>query len=281
MGEFEIDTQPRSISIANSVHHILLLLFTHSFRFWKTKTWFCIPFVVGGIFELIGYASRIYGHYNPNTRGPFLIQIMLILLAPILFTASVYMFLSRIITATDCASSSIIQPRSLTTIFVGSDIFCFLVQLVGAGVLANATTKSKSNLGNGIIFVGLGAQIIIFGLFIVVALVFHVRVRGLQAQRMVLRNWTWERYLITLYAASGIITVRNVFRVVEYAMGDGDYLLNTEWPMYVFDAVPMIIVMGVCREWYVGKMDFAAKGSQDVELMAGQTQRGGQTTSQI
>jgi hypothetical protein len=37
--------------------------------------------------------------------------------------------------------------------------------------------------------------------------------------------------------------VRNVFRVVEFGFGNDGYLLSTEWPLYVFDGIPMLATM--------------------------------------
>ncbi|KAF2466141.1 RTA1-domain-containing protein [Lindgomyces ingoldianus] len=255
----------------------IILLVVHVFRLYKTRTWFCIPFILGAIFEVIGYAARAYGNSHPYAQSPFLIQAILILLAPILFAASIYMFLSRIIFATGYASYSMMRPKWLTITFVGSDIFCFFVQMVGAAMLSTATTKKKLDLANTIVLVGLATQIVIFGWFMIVGLVFHLRIRKRHDRKMVLREWNWERYLIMLYMASIIITLRNLFRVIEYALGDDGYLLSTEWPIYVFDAIPMAIVLGVCSMWYVGKLDFASNRQEDVEMMVGRRE---ESTSQ-
>lgn len=46
-----------------------------------------------------------------------------------------------------------------------------------------------------------------------------------------------------LYAASGLILVRSLFRVVEYVQGNNGYLLRNEVFLYVFDAVLMAACM--------------------------------------
>lgn len=167
--------------------------------------------------EVVGYSARARSNADPDVMAPFLMQAILILLAPILFAASVYMFLGRIILATGCASYSLIRPTWLTRIFVGGDIFCFFVQLIGAAMLSSATTKSKLDLANTIVLVGLSAQIVIFGGFMVVGLVFHLRMRKNDPKAAL--DWNWERYMMSLYAVSVIITLRNLFRVIEYALG--------------------------------------------------------------
>lgn len=54
---------------------------------------------------------------------------------------------------------------------------------------------------------------------------------------------SWESGLYMLYVTSASVMARNVFRVVEYAMGRDGYLFSTEWPVYVFDAALMTVTM--------------------------------------
>ncbi|KAH6675188.1 RTA1 like protein-domain-containing protein [Halenospora varia] len=242
------------------------LLFLHLFRLYTTRTWFCIPFSIGAVFEVIGYSARAQSSKQPLAQTPFLIQIILILLAPILFAASVYMFLGRIIRFTGHESCSMIRPKWLTIIFVAGDIACFLVQLIGAAIMGNTTSKSMLDLANIIVLVGLSAQIFIFGVFMLVGVVFHKRVRK-TGGKLVVGGVDWERFLFLLYGVSILITFRNVFRVIEYALGDDGYLLKHEWPLYVFDAVPMAFVLVVCNLWYIGARKFTSDGSDDVQMM--------------
>jgi hypothetical protein len=48
-----------------------------------------------------------------------------------------------------------------------------------------------------------------------------------------------------LYAVSGLIMIRSIFRLVEYGEGMDGYLMSHEWTAYLFDAVPMIAVTGI------------------------------------
>lgn len=74
--------------------------------------------------------------------------------------------------------------------------------------------------GKTIVLVGLVLQIVIFGFFIVVALVFHLRLRKMAATgKQVLCRLDWSKYLLRLYVVSAIITLRNIYRVVEYEEG--------------------------------------------------------------
>lgn len=150
---------------------------------------------------------------------PYVIQALFILLAPILFAASVYMFLSRIVHAAGGAANSIVRLEWLTRIFVGGDVLCFLVQAVGGAILAGSDSKKGSDLGKAVILTGLCLQMVIFGFFVVVAAVWHKRMNQGSDEKPGAGDLDWRKYLTMLYAVSGIITMRNFFRVIEYAMG--------------------------------------------------------------
>ncbi|CZR58893.1 related to RTA1 domain protein [Phialocephala subalpina] len=226
----------------------------HVFRLFRTRTWFCLPLIIGGIFEIIGYGARVVGHYNMFSLPPYIVQALLILLAPILFAASVYMLLGRLIHATAAEAYCIIRVSWITKIFVGSDILCFLVQALGAGMLAGANSVASKNRGKDVILAGLILQIVIFWFFLLVALVFHRRLRARPTGKSLDGGFSWEHFMFMLYCASVLITVRNIFRVIEYAMGEDGYFLQKEWPIYTFDALLMANVLGISQMWYIGKM---------------------------
>jgi hypothetical protein len=129
------------------------------------------------------------------------------------------MILGRLIRATSAEAYSIIRVNWVTKIFVGGDIFSFLVQALGAGMLSGAKTQSSKKRGETVILAGLIFQIIIFGFFILVALVFHNRLRARPTDKSTAPGLPWERLMFMLYGVSVLITTRNLFRVIEYAMG--------------------------------------------------------------
>jgi hypothetical protein len=53
----------------------------------------------------------------------------------------------------------------------------------------------------------------------------------------------WESYLIILYAASALIMVRSIFRVVEFGQGNAGYIISHEAFLYVFDGLLMVGVL--------------------------------------
>ncbi|KAK4936757.1 hypothetical protein LTR10_022414 [Elasticomyces elasticus] len=241
----------------------LILVTTHLYGIIKTRHRFCIPLLIGGIFEVIGYAFRVVAHHNTNSTTPYAIQSVLILLAPILFAASVYMYLGRTIIGAHGEYLSMIKPRFLTKIFVTGDVFCFMIQAGGGGMLVTANDSSNVELGEHMILGGLILQVIIFVFFVMVAIRFHVRMAATHHHNTLFQ---WRKSLITTYALSFLIMLRNVVRAVEYGMGSNGYILRHEWSTFVFDGAPMMAVLLISLTWY--KIGVRCKSQQteiDVE----------------
>lgn len=151
---------------------------------------------------------------SPNwTTGPYIIQSTLLLIAPALFAASIYMELGRVILLVHGERFSLIRVNWLTKIFVAGDVLSFLMQAsgklnlilislclsdsspftsigcppgllltrtlsVGAGLMVTAASggsASSADMGNNVIIGGLFVQIIFFGFFLLSAIVFQRR----------------------------------------------------------------------------------------------------------
>ncbi|CAG8060038.1 unnamed protein product [Penicillium olsonii] len=241
-------------SIVAAVIFLILFLAATSFHFWKifrTKVRFTLPFAIGGIFEIIGYATRIDSHNNTGKLMPYCIQGVFILLGPALFAASVYMVLGRIIRSVKAEKYSVIRIDWLTKTFVLSDVLTFLLQAGASGMMA---TSSLTNIGQAVVIAGLVLQVLSFCLFIVTAYVFQRRIREHPTPEAFEGCVPWKQHLNSLYVISGLILVRSIFRVIEYAMGNEGYPLSNEWMLYIFDSVPMIIAMVIFAIWYPSEL---------------------------
>lgn len=261
---------------------VLFLLSTlfHIFQIYRKRTWYFIPLVIGGIFEFVGYTGRAQSHSDQWKLGPFIMQSLLLLVAPALFAASIYIILGRIILMTDGEPRSLIPLKWLTKVFVAGDVFSFMLQSGGGGIQASGT-EAAMKTGEKLILGGLFAQLAFFGFFVAAAGLFHVRMEryGPASSAVDLRALPWKRHLIALYVSSGLILVRSVFRVIEYLMGNAGYLLRHEIFLYIFDAVLMFAVMVVFNfvhpsevtELYqqrvAGYKETHSRGASDVEMM--------------
>ncbi|OJD23099.1 hypothetical protein ACJ73_05550 [Blastomyces percursus] len=241
---------------AAAIIFIILFLPTtgfHIFQLVKRHVWFFIPVVVGGIFEIVGYSARIISSTEAPlfTDTPYIIQNLLLLLAPALFAASIYMELGRIIAILHGEKLSVIRRTWMTKIFVTGDILSFVVQGCGGGIMSSGT-KSNLLLGQKVIIVGLCIQLIFFGLFIIVSVVFHRRMAARPTTASLSLQLSWRKYLYSLYAVSVLIMVRSIFRVIEYIPGADGTLLGREFYLYIFDATLMWILMVVLNVVHPG-----------------------------
>jgi hypothetical protein len=84
--------------------------------------------------ETIGYIGRILSaqqNPGPYTLSPYIMQSVLLLVAPALFAASIYMELGRIVLMVDGERSLFIRRTWLTKLFVAGDVLSFLMQSSG------------------------------------------------------------------------------------------------------------------------------------------------------
>jgi hypothetical protein len=119
-------------------------------------------------------------------------------------------------------------------------------------------TISSYNLGEHITVGGLCVQLVFFSFFIITCGVFHSRIRKFPTREVIAlagrlsekSSRKWETVLVGLYAASILILVRSVFRLIEYAQGNNGYLISHEVFMYIFDSALMfltMVAMNICH----------------------------------
>lgn len=113
------------------------------------------------------------------------------------------------------------HPGRVVTTFVAVDGLCEMLMGVGVGQVVNFDNPTKVRIGEGIIKAALLLQIVLFIGFIAVAQRFHSNVRkaGLVGR--------WTTVLPVLYVSAFVISVRCLYRSVEYWMGiDGPIYRN-------------------------------------------------------
>ncbi|KAL4981589.1 putative RTA1 domain protein [Aspergillus falconensis] len=234
-------------SMGGAVLFVLLFIATsgyHAFQMFRTRTWFLVPFIAGGVFEIIGYIGRaMSSKQSPDwTLGPYIVQTLFLLLAPALLAASIYMFLGRIILVLKAESHALLKKKWLTKVFVTGDVLSFLLQGAGGGIQSSGNIDSYKT-GEHIIVAGLFIQVFFFGFFIVVATHFYWKLKRFPIPRAHSPILPWLKHLYVLYATSFLIMVRSIFRLAEYLQGNDGYLLHHEIYLYIFDSLLMFVTM--------------------------------------
>jgi hypothetical protein len=198
--------------------------------------------------QVIGYGVRIYCHFYTDQLPSYVIQSALIVVAPVFYAASIYMVLGRLIRTVGGEHFSMIKPTRMSKWFIWGDFITLNVQGNGAGLTANDKLKDA---GTYIVISGLILQLILFGVFLAVAVNFHMRMSKDVAKKSNSSPAVpWRQGLWMLYACSALIMIRSIFRVVEYVMGVDGYLLSNEWPLYVFDAALMWLCQLIFVIWF-------------------------------
>ncbi|TKA68460.1 hypothetical protein B0A49_03051 [Cryomyces minteri] len=194
----------------------VLTAFFHVYQLTRTRTWYFIPLTIGAFFEWVGYAFRaVSSVHTPNwTLAPYLVQTLLILVAPALFAASIYLVLGRIILVVDGEKYSTVKTRWLTKIFVTSDVLSLLLQAGGGGIMSGRTAAAM-NLGKRLVIIGLIVQILFFGVFLTTALLFDAHTHRHANPGPLTPQIPWRKHMLALYAASALVLLRSLFRVVE------------------------------------------------------------------
>lgn len=201
-----------------------------------------------------GYVGRLFSSADKLALIPFLINTLFLLVAPALFAASIYIILGRLMVLVDGAKYSVVPVNWVTKLFVAGDVLSFLMQSAGGGLLGSKK-MDMMDMGEKLIIAGLFVQIGFFGFFMVVTVIFHLRLRKnptptsetlMEKPRIhsVFKfRKTWKLLLNVLYITSALILVRSVFRAIEYIQGHDGYLIRHEVFLYIFDSMLMAWVV--------------------------------------
>ncbi|KAL4749327.1 hypothetical protein BDW72DRAFT_194955 [Aspergillus terricola var. indicus] len=200
--------------------------------------------------QIIGYNACGAAHFYQTSTTIYAVQTLLLLLAPTLYAASIYMILARIIVSVKAQHLSLVPVKWLTKVFVCGDILPFVLQGAGGGIMSSGSS-SKMELGQWVIIVGLCVQLVFFSAFRIASITFHLRIskalttesdRTSDRTKSYLPN-DWRRLLFACYFVSVLILVRSVYRVVEFAQGNSGYVISHEAFLYILDASMMLLVM--------------------------------------
>lgn len=226
--------------------------------------------LTGDQVELIGYIGRaMSANQSPNwTLGPYVMQSTLLLIAPALFAASIYMELGRIILMVQAEQLALVRVRWMTKIFVAGDVLSFLMQASGAGLLVTGSQDSAST-GQNVIIGGLIVQILFFGFFLVSAVIFQCRLGARPAAAAVASQFPWRKHMWALHSSSILVLIRSIVRVVEYVQGESGYVMRHEVFIYVFDGLLMFALMAIFLIIHPSEVNYLLGRGRTVTAMGG------------
>jgi hypothetical protein len=201
--------------------------------------------------EVAGYGGRLILYVNPFSQFGFILQLCALTVAPALFSAGVYICLSKIVAAFGSKNSRI-SPRQYMYIFIPCDFVSLTLQGAGGGMASVAFEKGVySRSGNHLLLAGLIAQVISLTIFMLLCVDFAVQVfvrtkrAGLDARSSkLLRSFRFRGFVLALVVSTLCIFVRSIYRIKEKQGGWTGPLMKNQSLFVIFEGlyvIPLVI----------------------------------------
>ena len=219
--------------ILTLAHITLAILFRKSF---------CWVMIMGVGWEFLSFILRALGAHDQQNQGYAFSSTLLFLLAPLWINAYVYMTAGRLIWTYHPEKKVWgFKAIGLGKYFVWLDIISFLIQAVGGTMLSPGGSADTMKTGKDIYMTGVGILFIILFFALIVRFHFEVQRFGSSNARPSNRRWKWVTY--ALYATLSLITMRIIFRLIEFAAGTetSNPLPYHEKYALTLDAFPMTL----------------------------------------
>ncbi|EPE27950.1 RTA1-containing protein [Glarea lozoyensis ATCC 20868] len=222
-----------------------ILTGVHIFLAAKWKATYCWVLVLGSIWEVLAFLFRTISTKHQQSSGIVLVSQLFILLAPLLINAHSYITLARLLQTFHPAQKLLgIRAHHLSLIFVCLDILAFAIQLTGGSWASPTDSTEKQLKGIHIYMGGIGIQQFFIVLFVGLCIKFHTEMGVIDRNVIVEEKGRWKKLLCAVYASLGFITIRIIFRLVQFTAGkegETNNLVGKEVYLYVLEAVPMIL----------------------------------------
>ena len=218
---------------------------------------------------------RIIGHLLMKIDS----NIICLTIAPVFFTAAIYLTLARVIVHYGIHNSRL-SPKAYSITFMTSDFIALVLQSVGGGIADVASTTGGRNNGVHIMVAGLSFQVISLVLFISLAAEFFLKVKKdrsrskgtdweagqtSQASSKGYKTFVWGTSplpsSLTMHSltetaiaiATIFILIRSAYRVAELAHGFSSKLANNQVTFMIFESAMMAIALLIMTVFHPGR----------------------------
>ncbi|KJZ72942.1 hypothetical protein HIM_07705 [Hirsutella minnesotensis 3608] len=203
----------------------------------KWRTWgFMTGMILGCLCELVGYVGRIMLWKDPFSFNGFMTQIICLTIAPVFYTASIYVTLYKAINyfAPDLSR---FHPKLFYWIFIPFDLVCLCLQAAGGAMSTDSSGSNKA--GENISMAGLALQVVILTAFI--AAFADYMFRYWRSGRLMGFGGRIGIFFFGLTASTLLILVRCAYRVAELRDGYNGTLIKEEIPFIVLEGVVIVL----------------------------------------
>ncbi|KAF2660167.1 hypothetical protein K491DRAFT_649702 [Lophiostoma macrostomum CBS 122681] len=230
---------------------IILFFISGVLHAWQTikhhswRTTLLLPWAAA--LMISGFALREVGAYHQDKLSYLIASVVLIMSGPPVYALINYFILSRILFYIPYLAP--MHPGRVATTFVGLDAVCEILIGQGAWRMANSDmTEKQRKLGANLVTASLALQAALFGTFGLIAAQFHYR--ALKAKVL---SKDLQTVLKVLYVSATIVTIRCIYRLVEYIMGWDSTIYKNEVYFWIFEAVIMFVNTALLNAFHPGK----------------------------
>ncbi|KAI5893960.1 uncharacterized protein SCHCODRAFT_02623262 [Schizophyllum commune H4-8] len=220
--------------------HVYQSLHYHSWKVTGLLPWAAALFVAG-------FITREVGAYNYDSEGLYISSTRLLLIAPAVYEGANYFVLGRVLYYVPYYAP--LHPGRVVTTFFGIDVLIGVLTGVSGSYIADPSLPTaKQNLGRDLLRAAMLLQLATMALFVGITIRFHILCRRAGVLKRNLRI-----VISVVYGSCTIITIRTVYRTVEYLegaipaaaaeSGEGHRspIVCNEWFFWVFEATLMFL----------------------------------------
>ncbi|KAJ4287529.1 hypothetical protein N0V90_012232 [Kalmusia sp. IMI 367209] len=220
----------------------------HAWQTIKHKSWrttILLPWAAA--LMIAGFAIREMGAHHTDNLTYLIASTVLIMSGPPVYALINYFILSRILYYIPYLAP--MHPGRVATTFVGLDAVCEILIGQGAWRMANSSmTVKQRQLGAHLVTASLSLQVALFGSFGLLAAQFHLR-----ANKARLLSKDLRIVLYVLYISATIVTIRCIYRLVEYIQGWDSTIYKNEVFFWIFESVIMLLNTVLLNFFHPGK----------------------------
>ena len=235
----------KSISIAFAILFFIsgvLHIYQNNIKYRSWRIGFLLPW--SAALFVAGFILREYSVRGHQDHLPiFIASAVLLFAAPPVYSGADYFILGRALYYIPYLSP--LHPGRVWSTFISLDIFVEVFAANGAALAVNqGNSEGRRNIGYNLIKTSLILQVILFFAFASVIAVFHIR-----ARRVGVVNHKLKVIIYTMYASCTLIVLRNLFRTVIIFLPWDAYANTTEWLIWVWEMVPMLLNTYMLNVW--------------------------------
>ena len=211
----------------------------------RSKFMWIITFT--GCLEVAGYVCHLIATETVNLTA-YICYLVFVILAPNFLALANYIAVGKIAERLEL-SGRFLNTKTIAIGFFVVDLICIGVQGAGSAIVSSTLQEDgkASTSGEHIILIGLAVQLLFFASFSAVTLYvwrLQLKIKSIRIAPQV---------FICLFATIALITMRNIYRVVEIAVGWAGKYNTHEKYFYCLDALPIFLAFVVYSVLHLGR----------------------------